>query len=460
MKAILDPSGALQSGLEQLGGELELPREYPADAVSEAVAAASRPLSDHVDRTAWPFVTLDPASSTDLDQAFHIEPSTNGELLLHYAIADVGWFVRPDGAVDKEAWSRGMTQYLPGGRVPLYPPVLSEAAASLLPDGPRPAVIFTVSVAADGEVRLVDVERGLIRSRAKLGYETVRPEDLPPLLPELARRVRAAEAARGAARIDPPQQELSREADGQYTLVLKPQLPAELDNATLSLATNLAVARLFLDAKGGLFRVMAEPDERAVARLRASAQARGIAWPAQEDLPTLERRLDATKPEEAAFMLEIRKASRGASYAPWRDAARPWHAAVAASYVHATAPLRRLADRYVVEAALSLSRSGQWPDDAARVFAALPRVMDAAGATAGRLTRASLDLAEAVLLEGREGETFSAVVTEAGERGTAQLLDLPVVTRIDAEKLARGATVNLRLESADPGRRETRFSPA
>lgn len=85
----------------------------------------------------------------------------------------------------------------------------------------------------------------------------------------------------------------------------------------------------------------------------------------QEDLATLERRLDSTNPEEAAFMLEIREASRGASYAPWTEGEKPWHAAVAASYVHATAPLPRLADRYVVESALVLERTGSWPDGAA-----------------------------------------------------------------------------------------------
>ena len=83
--------------------------------------------------------------STDLDQAFAIEAAA-GDLLLHYAIADVAWFVDDGGAIDAEAWRRGATHYLPDGKAGLYPPVLSEGAASLLPDGPRPAMIFTVRV--------------------------------------------------------------------------------------------------------------------------------------------------------------------------------------------------------------------------------------------------------------------------------------------------------------------------
>ena len=60
------------------------------------------------------------------------------DVLLHYAIADVAWFVDDGDPLDTEAWQRGATQYLPDGKAGLYPPVLAEGAASLLPDGPRP----------------------------------------------------------------------------------------------------------------------------------------------------------------------------------------------------------------------------------------------------------------------------------------------------------------------------------
>jgi exoribonuclease R len=460
MTALLDPRGFLKSGLARVRSELDLPGDFPADALAEAREAATRRPTDHRDRSEWPFVTLDPSSSTDLDQAFHID-QTGGRLLLHYAIADAGWFVRTGGALEGEAWRRGMTQYMPGGRVPLYPAAIGEAAASLLPDGPRPAVLFTVEIENDGQARIAGIERAIIRSRAKLGYETVRQRDLPPLLGEVARRVRAAERTRGAARLDTPEQELTRDASGRFALMLRPALPAEQDNAAMSLATNLAVAQLFLSHHGGLFRVLAEPDEKAVAQLRTNARARGIAWDRKESLVTLERRLDARKPREAAFLLDIRKASRSASYAPWTEGEKPWHAAVAAAYVHATAPLRRLADRYVVEAALALARTGRWPDGAAETFRALPPVMAEAAQTSRRLDRAVLDLAEAVLLEGREGEEFAAVVTGIGQRGAdIQLLDQPVMTRIDGDGLKEAETIRVRLDRADPERRLTHFSLA
>ncbi|HEU4650019.1 MAG TPA: RNB domain-containing ribonuclease, partial [Croceibacterium sp.] len=188
---------------------------------------------------------------------------------------------------------------------------------------------------------------------------------------------------------------------------------------------------------------------------------RGIAWPREESLRVLERRLDASRPAEAAFMLEIRKASRGASYARFAEGSPPWHAAIEAAYVHATAPLRRLADRYVVEAALGLVQSGRLPDGVDQAFDALPRVMARAASTANRVESATLDLAEAVLLRGREGERFRAVVTDIDLRGARlQLLDLPVVTRIATDGLKDNEQVQVTLLAADPALRETRFALA
>ena len=129
MKALVDPDNALGAGLAAIRQEFQVPAGFPADVLAAAEAAALRMPSEHVDRTDVRFVTLDPASSTDLDQAFAIERS-GADLILHYAIADVGWFVAPDGALDREAWSRGETIYLPDGKASLYPKRLSERAAA------------------------------------------------------------------------------------------------------------------------------------------------------------------------------------------------------------------------------------------------------------------------------------------------------------------------------------------
>ena len=452
MKAITDPSGALAAGIAAIRGQFDVPDGFPPEVTAAAERAARRRPTAHVDRTATPFVTLDPAPSTDLDQAFAIE-AAGDDLLLRYAIADVAWFVDDGDPLDAEAWKRGETLYLPDGRAPLYPPVLSEHAASLLPDAPRPAVVFSVRVAADGAVRLDGAERAIVRSCAKLAYETVADGDLPTGFVELARRIHDAEVRRGASRVDPPEQGVDA-VDGGYALAFRERVVAEDRNATLSLATNLAVADALQAAGTGLFRTMAEPDERAERRLRPTAKAFGVDWPAAESLADLGRRLDATDPRQAALMLAIRRAGGGADYVPFRAGTVPWHAAMAATYCHATAPLRRLADRYVVRAALAVANGDGVPAAVTEAFARLPEVMNRADARAGSIERAVVDLAEAVVLHGQEGRSFDAVVTDVDERGArVQLAELAVVGRVAAHGVQPGDALRVRLEVADPAAR-------
>lgn len=457
MKALVDSSHALARGLAAIRAEFQIPASFPAEVLAAAEVAARRAPTEHADRTGWPFVTLDPASSTDLDQAFTIERSGD-DLLLRYAIADVAWFVDDGGVIDAEAWRRGTTFYLPDGKAGLYPPVLSEGAASLLPAGPRPAVIFSVRVALDGAVKLDGAERAIIRSRAKLAYDQVGASDLPADFADLARRIHAAELARGAARVDPPEQEVAALGDGGFALVFRARLASEDDNAALSLAANLAIAATLQAHRTGLFRVMAEPDAAAIARLRYTARAFELDWPAAMNLTDFERGLDAADAKQAALMMAIRRAGAGASYTPFRDGEVPWHAAMAATYAHATAPLRRLADRYVVSATLAIANGLPVPEAVSDAFARLPAVMARADALGGRIERAVVDLAEAVMLQGREGESFAAVVTDVDARGArVQLRDLPVVARVSADQVGPGDAVTLKLVSADPVRRAIRF---
>jgi exoribonuclease R len=460
MKALRDSHRVLAGELAAIRAQYRVPEGFPPEVVKAAELAARRQPTEHADRTSLPFVTLDPASSTDLDQAFVIEAAGN-DLLLRYAIADVPWFVADGDPVDAEAWARGTTTYLPDGKAGLYPPALAERAASLLPDGPRPALILAVRVDPEGISRLDGVERALIRSQAKLAYATVRDDDLPPRFADLARRIDAAEDKRGAARVEPPQQEVERDELGRFQLGFRPMRAAESRNAALSLAANLAVGAGFGGARPRRVRVMAAPDARAELRLRGTAAAFGLNWPETTTLEQFERTLDGHQPREAAFMLAARRAGQGASYAPFHSGERPWHAAVAATYAHATAPLRRLADRYVLRAALAVANGRAVSAEVTAAFQRLPAVMARAEARDGQIERAVIDLAETVLLSGQEGQPFAAIVTDVGENGARiQLCDLPVVARVSAGAVQPGERLNVRLTEVDPGRRILRFETA
>ncbi|MGX5841293.1 RNB domain-containing ribonuclease [Mesorhizobium sp. ArgA1] len=460
MKSLTDPTQALATGLAKIRTEFHVPEGFPPDVMAQAQTAAKRVPNQHADRTAMPFVTLDPATSTDLDQAFSIEAS-GSDLLLHYAIADVAWFVEDGDAVDLEAWARGETLYLPDGKAGLYPRVIAEGAASLLPSGPRPAVVFTVRIAADGAVKLDGAERAIIQTRAKLAYDSVLASDVPTGFAEIARRMAANEERRGASRVDPPEQEVEQLADGTFQLSFRPLLQSEQDNAALSLAANMAIADAMLAHRTGLFRVMAPPDASKVQRLRNAAQALGLSWPASTSLRDYQRTLDPSNRQQAALMLEIRRAGSGASYQPYEEGVVPWHEAMAATYAHATAPLRRLADRYVVRCALAIANGQPVPQAVADAFARLPRVMGRADARASQINHAAIDLAEAVMLKGREGEMFKAVVTDvADQRMRVQLSDMPVVANVKASGSGQGDGLTLRLVSADPEQRRIVFEPA
>lgn len=475
-----DTIDQFRAGFAALRADYGVPGEHSDEVNAAAEDAAARPFDvvrpgepagrwQHVDRTDVPFVTLDPASSTDLDQAFAIERSGD-DLLLRYAIADVGWFVRPGDPIDREAWKRGVTVYLPDGRAGLHPERIAEDAGSLLPGSPKPSVVFTVRIDPDGVVRLDGAERAMVESRAKLAYSTVTSADLPDDFEELARRTEAAEAARGAERIQWPEQEVVH-VDGGYDLRFRPRNVYEQRNAAMSLATNMAVAAAMFDAGTGLYRTMPPVADRFLGRLRHTARAFGLEWPKEMPLGAFEKSLDPDDARTAAFQIAVRRASGGASYTPYsefvsedgpsdggvRDG-RPWHAAVAATYSHATAPLRRLADRYVVEATLAIANGREVPDEIEQGFSELPVAMRRGDSVANRVDRAAIDLAEAILLQDRVGDVFDAVVTDEDQKGVRiQICEPAVVSRTIARRVDPGDDIKVRLEDVDVATRRVDF---
>lgn len=460
MKGLVDRNGALARGLGEIRVQFAVSETFPLDLEVQADIAAERAMSGHSDWTRLQFATLDPKASTDLDQAFAIERS-GADLLLHYAIADVGWFMASAKLLDAEAWKRGTTIYMPDKKASLYPDALSEGAASLLPNVERPSVLFTVRIDPNGHASLEGAVRAIIRSAAKLAYETVKPEELPADFAELSRRIEEAEDDRGAMRVDTPQQELVSDDSGRFRLEFRPQLQSEIQNSAMSLAANLAIADALLAHRTGLFRVMPEPDRSAVSRLRHSAKALDLDWPPNATLRQFEASLRTGNPRHAAMQTAIRRASPRASYAPYQQDVIPWHSAMGASYAHATAPLRRLADRYVVEAALAIANGKTVSDELGLSFQRLPPVMARAEEKSAQIERAVLDLAEAVMLEGQEGSRFEAVVTDVDERGARIQLSSPaVVARIDAGGALPGDVVAVELVSVEVARRHVAFALA
>ncbi|MEX5720576.1 RNB domain-containing ribonuclease [Geodermatophilus maliterrae] len=447
--------------------EFDVPEDFPPDVLAEAERAAAAPDLPEFDATELPLVTVDPAGSQDLDQAVHLQ-RWHGGYLVSYAIADVGAVVRPGSALDAEARRRGQTLYSPDRRVPLHPTVLSEGAASLLPDQVRAAALWTIRLDADGEVRAVDLRRARVRSRAQLAYADVQARadagtlpDPIALLPQLGTLLERAAAARGAIELGTPEQQVVRTEGGGWTLVARSDLPVEGWNAQVSLLTGRAAARLMLDGGVGLLRTLPPARPEDVARLRRLAPALGVDWPAGAAPGQVLAGLDVADARHAAFLEEAAALLRGAAYTPLdgTEPAHTGHAGVGAPYAHVTAPLRRLADRFATEVCLALA-AGTEPDPAVRAaLPELPALMAASDRRIRAVERAVVDATEAWLLAGREGAEFDAVVVDAdGDRGTVVLQEPAIRARCTGTGLTAGSRVRVRLEEADVARRSVRFA--
>jgi exoribonuclease R len=462
----------MRDGIVAIQEQQKVSPEFP-DAVEKAAAeAAANPRLPELDRTDIELVTIDPEGAKDLDQAMHIERDGDG-YVVHYAIADVAAFVSAGDPVDVEANRRGETLYGADSKIPLHPPVLSEGAASLLPDETRPALLWTIKVDETGEGYDVDVERALVRSRAQLTYEGVqadidagRGSELMGLLQEVGELRLAREAARGGVSLPLPEQELL-EKDGHWELEFRRLSAVETWNAQISLLTGMAAASLMVYARVGILRTLPPADPRDVQRLHRTARALGIDWPAEQLYPDFIRTLDPSRPTHAAMIVACTRLLRGAGYVTFNGELpeQAQHAALASEYAHVTAPLRRLADRYAGEICIALCAGTDVPDWVVSAMPELPDTMIASGRRANAYENAVVDLCEAELLKDRVGETFSAVVVEVEEKdaskGDVTIQDPAIEARVSGSTdLPLGEEVQVKLVQADPASRSVAFELA
>ncbi|MCB0875662.1 MAG: RNB domain-containing ribonuclease [Solirubrobacterales bacterium] len=424
---------------------------FPPELVEAAGRAAA---DDDRPRSELPFATVDPPGSRDLDQALHLE-RRGGGYRVSYAIADVGALVTAGGPLDVEAHARGVTVYAPDAKAALYPAALSEGTGSLLPGRWRPAVVWTIDLDGAGDLVAVSVARAEVRSVAQYDYAGL-PAELASPLAEIGGLRAELERERGGVSLRLPEQEVVADGAGGWTVAYRVPLPAEDHNAQISLLTGMAAAGLMIEAGYGILRVQPPPDGRALARFRLQARALGFEWAPARPYGEFIRSLDPSDPKGAALMQEAAGIGRGAGYEAF-DGSPPQqrtHFSIAAEYAHATAPLRRLQDRWVSECCLAASAGSAPPAWVREGLAALPAAMKEGDRRAGAVERGVIDLVEALLLAGREGERFAGVVIDDE---TVQLADPAVRAPVEGACPDPGTEVEVTLLTADPGSRSVRF---
>ena len=219
----------------------DIPLEFSGSALQEAERAAPATLKGREDWRHVPLVTIDPPDAKDHDDAVHAEadhdPNNKGGYVIHVAIADVAFYVRPGSALDRDAAIRGNSVYFPDRVVPMLPERISNDLCSLVPGEPRGALAVRLVIGSDGRKRSHSFHRVLMRSAAKLNYAQAqatidgRPDDITgPLLDPILKPLYAAYALIKRARderdpldLDIPERKILLKRDGTVDRVIVPE---------------------------------------------------------------------------------------------------------------------------------------------------------------------------------------------------------------------------------------------
>ncbi|GGF44449.1 exoribonuclease R [Microbacterium sorbitolivorans] len=453
---------ALAESFAALRAELQTPVGYPDDAVEEAerVIAAGVAVdgSDdaRVDMDDVPFLTIDPEGSRDLDQAMHLERDGDG-YVVQYAIADLAAIVAPGGALDAATQARGQTLYAPDGSTGLHPEQIAGDAASLLPEQRRRAYVWRFALGSDGRVTDTQLVRAWVRSRKRWTYTEVQaeldagtaPEGIA-LLAEIGARRIELEAERGGASLRMSEEEVV-EVKGQFELRARATLASEDFNAQISLMTGMAAAELMLRAKVGILRTMPPADQDAIDEFRRRVALLDRPWSTDISYGEYLRQQDPGDHATPAVMQAATALFRGAGYEAFDGEApeQKIQSAIAAPYSHATAPLRRLVDRYVLAICEAEANGTEIPAWAREALPQLPKIMGRSGQLASRLENGCIARVEAAVLSHRIGREYVAVAVSRRSNGTRVQIATPFITADVEGEPELGSIVRVRVDGAD-----------
>lgn len=337
--------------------------------------------------------TIDGSTAKDFDDAVSIERTETGwRLGVH--IADVSHYVRPDTAIDADAYRRGTSLYLPGLTVPMLPECLSNNLCSLMPDVDRLALSLFMDI-RDGKVVDHRLVKSVIHSHARLTYAAVNrvfeggdsgiAGEIQPLLFEmraLSRILREQRRARGAIdfEIDEPEFILNDRGEPE-DILCQPRGEAERIIEDFMLAANETVAALARATElPFVYRVHEEPDADRLHALEAFLSSLGLyVRVGPEPHPgVLQRVLEqaAQHPARDVIRRDLLRALKKARYC---EQPLGHYALALKDYCHFTSPIRRYPD-LTVHRMLKLLIDGM--QDAAR--AATNHMHDIADDTSAR----------------------------------------------------------------------------
>ncbi len=448
--------------------------DFAPEALDEA-ARAALPAPDPAlrDQRSLPWCSIDNDDSKDLDQ---LSVSTGPKTVL-VAIADVDLLVPRTSALDHHATINTTSIYTPAQNFPMLPERLSTDLTSLNEACDRAAVVIEVDVNEDGDVTRSVIYRSLVRNMAKLAYSSVGPwlegSAAPPpkvaasavLQDQLRVQDRIAQALgrcrnrRGALHL------ASHDAKAVFKGDLLTDLRVEETNRAKEMIENLMIAAngavaAFLSERGipSLRRVLRTPERWD--RIIELAKSQGTALPEKPDALALEDFLMRKKAQDPLrfpdLSLSVVKMLGSGEYAveiPGRT--MDGHFALALrGYTHSTAPNRRYPDvitqRLVKAAVAGRPPAYDVPSLERLAFHCTDQEDDAT-----RIERQVRKSAAALLLEGRRGDVYDAIVTGASSKGTwVRVLQPPVEGRVIQGEAGAdvGDRIRVRLVATDVDR--------
>lgn len=412
-----------------------IPHVFAQEALAEAELAAKLPLSGEKreDLRHLPIVAIDPVDARDHDDAIWAEPDGEGGFRAVVAIADVSFYVRPGGAVDREARKRGNSVYFPDRVVPMLPEVLSADVCSLKSGEDRAAMACHLTIDAHGRVKEWRFTRALVRIAEVIAYEDAQARvdggEADANLQNLWACWRALETARHSRdplELELPERRVVLDQQGRIEEIrLRERLDAHRVVEDFMIAANVAAAKA-LESKVApvVYRVHEPPSREKLVALKdyLSTFGRKLAL-GQVVTPSLFNRLlkdVADETEKALIMEAVLRSQTQAYYGPRNQG----HFGLSlGSYAHFTSPIRRYAD-LLVHRALVDAFGLEQPAPEAKLPATsglserdredLERVSEAISSAERRAMEAERDTIDryvAAWLSARVGEVFDTRIT-------------------------------------------------
>jgi len=407
-----------------------------ASALTTAPVVATEPVKDLRE---LPWCSIDNDDSRDLDQLSAAEQLAGGRVRILVAVADVDVAARKGSPIDGHAAVNTTSVYTPAAVFPMLPPRLSTDLTSLNANVDRLVLIVDYVVNADGTIESDDVYGATVRNHAHLVYDDIDGflsgrAPLPPdgRLPAIAQQLEIQDSVAQAlsrrrhelGALDFDIAETRVRFEGENLRDLKPELPNRAKSLieNFMIAANSVVAR-FLDSHGSpsIRRVVHAPARWD--RIVAIAARWGYPLPPTADVRALSKFLQARKAADPDDFPElshavIRLVGKGEYLVDTPDKDAPGHFALAVKdYAHSTAPNRRYSDlltQRLLKAVLCGDRS---PYTLAELES-YARLCTLREDDANRVERQVRKSAAAMLVAGRVGEHFRAVVTGASPSGT------------------------------------------